>query len=302
MSNGFQSYSTYQATPEENSSTTWNPVRVHDTVNKVSSVDGTVTENVQANAKGHSGELNPYHGTDSIFATARSPNGAPVTEILPTTLVTIGGTQAPVSFFVTEGILQKNADGTYGPTESQPQEAPVADTGDHLPMADTTMAAVNAALAEVPQGNLDSLIASGAGVVTGRLDAASLAQRFGAVSGLGTEESQARVDTIMAAFQSQADEALTTRGGIAPGDLPAFYAWAKANRQGQLQETVQRQMMAHDISGYRAMAEAWLSATPPSINAMKAAGLPVRRQGQGSEVFVRGSWMTPGAAAKSGLI
>jgi hypothetical protein len=216
--------------------------------------------------------------------------------------VTIGGTQAPVSFFVTEGLLQKNADGTYAAAENKPQEITAADTKDHLPMGDATMAAVNAALAEVPQGNLDSLIASGAGVVTGRIDAASLAQRFGQVSGLGADESQARVGTIMAAFQSQADEALTTRGGIAPRDLPAFYAWAKANRQGQLQETVQRQMLTHDISGYRAMAAEWLSATPPSINAMKAAGLPVRRQGQGSEVFVRGSWMTPGAAAKAGLI
>ncbi len=301
MNNNFQSYTSYVA-PVEPAGQPFAQVRVHDTVSKVSSTDGTITETTQANAKGNSGELNPYHGTDSIFATARSPNGAPVTEILPTTLVEIAGVQAPVSFFVSEGILQKNPDGTFQAATGKPEAAPAADTSGMQPLDPAAMGTINQALAEVPQGNLDSLMASATGVAIGRMDTASLVQRFAQASGLGIEESQARVATITAAYQGQTEQALKTRSGLTAADLPAFFAWAKASQQGQLQEAVQRQMMTHDVSGFTALASKWLAATPPSINAMKAAGLPVRSQGAGTEVFVRGSWMSPGAAAKAGLI
>ncbi|MBA4178781.1 MAG: hypothetical protein C0505_19835 [Leptothrix sp. (in: Bacteria)] len=93
-----------------------------------------------------------------------------------------------------------------------------------------------------------------------------------------------------------------TRSGIGADDLPAFYEWARQNRRGELQQAVQRQLQGHDVSGYRALAERWLSATPPSIKAIAAAGIPVRNLGQADEVFIQGQWMTPGAAAKVGLI
>ena len=164
------------------------------------------------------------------------------------------------------------------------------------------MTAINVALAEVDQGHLDGLIGVGMGVAVGRLDSAALAHRFAQASGLDVGENHARVNTIKAAFQAQADTALTTRYGVAAADLPAFYAWCRDNQQGAMQEAVQKQRHGHDVSGYRALASQWLAATPPSLNALKAAGIPVRAQGTGSEVFVRGSRMTPEAAAKAGLI
>ena len=32
------------------------------------------------------------------------------------------------------------------------------------------------------------------------------------------------------------------------------------------------------------------------------AAIPVRNQGQSKEVFVKGQWMSPGAAARAGLV
>ena len=112
MNSGFSSY-TPSGAPVEPVGQSGALIRVHDTVNRVSIGDGEVTEGTQAFDKGSTAELNPYRGTESVFATAMAPNGAPVTEILPDTLVTIGGTQAPVSFWVSEGLLQKAPDGTY---------------------------------------------------------------------------------------------------------------------------------------------------------------------------------------------
>jgi hypothetical protein len=107
---------------------------------------------------------------------------------------------------------------------------------------------------------------------------------------------------MQAAYQAQADKALMTRSGMSESELPAFYAWAKATHRGELQQAVQRQLHSHDVSGYRALAERWFAATPPSIKAIEAAGLPVRNLGQKAEVFVSGRWMTPAAAAKVRLL
>ena len=303
MSN-YQSYSTFVA-PTEPAGQAFSQVRVHDTVYRASSNDGAVTESIQSNDKGNAGELNPHHGTSSVLATARSPNGVPLTEILPTSLVEIDGVQAPVSFWVTEGRLQRAADGTYSESNNSAPavKAPVeADTSDYLPIPDSAMSAITAALDSVDQGNLDGLAGVGMGFAVGRLDEAALTRKFSQVSGLDAGESHARLTTIKAAYQAQADEAVTARYGVPAADRESFYAWCRANRQGPLQEAVQKQLHAHDLSGYRVLASQWLAATPPSTAALKAAGIPVRTQGQGTEVFIRNQWMSPKAAAKAGLL
>lgn len=301
MSN-YQSYTIGQDDPQpenirDDSGATGVRVNIRDTVTMVSSTNGVNTETTQGHQKGSTAELNPYHGTDSIFATARQPNGRAAEVILPTTLVEIDGVQAPVSFWVTEGRLQKDGDG-YKEASGNPEAAPV-DTAEVMPMHDQAMASVNEALAEVDQGSLDGLAAVAVGIAAGRVDPGMLAQRFGQVSGLTPDESQARVATITAAYQAQADAALHYRCGIAGEDLPEFYRWAKANRQGQLQEAVHKQLHQHDVSGYRGLAEQWVASTGPSLQALKAAGYPVRPDGQ---VYVKGSWMTPAGAARAGLV
>ena len=246
-------------------------------------------------------DTSAFAGTSGFEATARNQNGTPVTVLLPTTLVTIGGVQAPVSSFLASGILQKMPDGTYTEAAAVPEVAP-EDTSDVLPMEADAMAAVNAALDTVDQGNLDGLMAVGIAVAVNGLDPRTLGHKFSAVSGYGGAEGAQRLETMRAAYQAQADQALMTRSGIGADDLPAFYEWARENRRGELQQALQRQLQDHDVSGYAALAQRWLSATPPSIAAIQAAGIPVRNLGQADEVFIQGQWLTPRAAAKIGLL
>ncbi len=275
---------------------------VRDTVTFATSNDGVMTGHTSGHDKGTTAELNPYYGTNSFGATAQNPNGSPVTELLPTTLVTMDGVQAPISFWVGEGRLQKAADGTYSEAAAQAVAALQADPNDFLHIDANSMERLNHALDPVPQEYLDTLMASGVGIAMGRIDQASLVSRFASVSGRELDESQGRVEAIQAVYQAQADAALTGRNGLSQADLPAFYEWARTNRREQLQETIQKQLYTHDVSGYRTLATQWRSRVAPTIEAFKASGIPVRTQGQGKEVFIHGQWMSPGAAARAGLI
>jgi hypothetical protein len=105
------------------------------------------------------------------------------------------------------------------------------------------MAQVNDALDTVDQGNLEGLIGVGMGTVVGRLDESALLHRFQQASGLGSVEAAQKLDTIQTVYQAQADAALNGMG-INAEDLAEFYAYARQNHRGALQEAVQMQLRA----------------------------------------------------------
>lgn len=302
MNNGYSSFTSYEPQPEPFTAPPSAQIRVHDTVYRTSSTDGSVSESAASNASGNAGELNPHHGDGSVLSTARNQNGSPVTTIQADTLVEMHGVQAPVSFWVSECMMEQAPDGSFREATNQPQAAPQVSQADFLPMSEASLNSVNAALASVEEVHMDALIGTATGMAAGRLTADQFVQKFAQVSGLEQGESTAHAQTMIAAYQAHADEALRSRSGIQAGDLPAFYAWAKVNAQGALQEAVHMQMRMHDVSGYQAIAAKWMAQVPPSLQAFKNAGVPVRSQGQGHEVFLKGQWMTPGAAAKAGLV
>ena len=279
-------------------------VRIRDTKYSVSSNDGAVTETKQTDDRGTVSELNQhFHGASAILATVQRPDGRPVYEIEGTDLVIVNGVQASVNFWCSEGVLQKRPDGTYAESTGRPAEAPrVADTSDYFPVSDSGMAAINGALEPIPDGSLDSLAGVGMGMASGRLEMSHLVERYAQITGAGLEESGVKVGAIVAEYQKQADAAMTSRFGIASGDLKQFYQWAKQNMPGQLGEAAQMQMRQHNLGGYRAIAERWKAVTPPSAAALQAAGHPTRVVDSRQQVFIRGSWMSPGAAGRMGLV
>ena len=59
----------------------------------------------------------------------------------------------------------------------------------------------------------------------------------------------------------------------------------------------------HAVSDFKALAGKWLASTAPSVDSLKAKGVPVKKKGSGvHEVHVQGHWMTPAAAARAGFI
>lgn len=291
----FQSYSSY--VPQEEAFTHAPTIRQEAPVHRVSSTSGVMTETSDSLDRGHSGQINPANGTDSWQATATTTTGRAVSKITEDSLVTINGLQGKVSFFVEQGILQQGADGKFTEGTGQPAP-PVEDLSDVLQFADVTLSQMNQALEGVPDHAAEMLSATATGVALGRIDHAQLVSKFGTSSGLDPAVSQARITILQNAYQAQADQALESRSGIGAGDRAEFYQWAKTHHNAQLQEAIGKQMRSSDVSGYKALADRWMSSTPPSIDALKAAGIPIR----GTDCLIRGQWMSPSAAARAGFI
>jgi hypothetical protein len=274
--------------------------RIVGAVTKVSSTDGVMTSNTQEQERGSMAELNPHHGDGTALATARHPRGLPVYEIEPDTIVTVNGVEAPVSFWVKEGYLQKTPTGYAEATpEAAPQEASTAEV---LPIPQEHMDIINAALEPMPQENLDAFIGVAVGASTGRLTMEQFQRKFTEMSGIGGADGASRLEAVWATYQAQTNAALTTRYGLGQDDLPAFYLWAQQHNTGAMTDALQRQFRTHDVSGWKALVNQWQAKTPPSLQAFKANGIPTRTMAGKPEVFVRGSWMSPGAAARAGLV
>ena len=291
----FQSYSSY--VPQEEAFTHAPTIRQEAPVHRVSSTSGVMTETSDSLDRGHSGQINPANGTDSWQATATTTTGRAVSKITEDSLVTINGLQGKVSFFVEQGILQQGADGKFTEGTGQPAP-PVEDLSDVLQFADVTLNQMNQALEGVPDHAAEMLSATATGVALGRIDHAQLVSKFSTSSGLDPAASQARITILQNAYQAQADQALESRSGIGAGDRADFYQWAKTHHNAQLLEAIGKQMRSSDVSGYKALADRWMSSTPPSMDALKSAGIPIR----GSDCFIRGQWMSPSAAARAGFI
>lgn len=276
-----------------------------DTVS-ISTIDGVTTETRKGTESGRVSDNNPHAGTESILATAVHPRGLPVHAIEDSTLVTVNGLQAPASFWVKEGLLTKAADGTITEATAVPQEvSDEASSDDIRPIHPENMAEIHAALQGVEESSVQGILAIGVGVATGRLDMAALEAKWAQVTGQGGEDSNlGRMQEIL---QHQADHAVVTHG-VASEDLGQFYAWAQTHSRDQLADAIGKQLHFADTSGYRALVTKFLATVPPSAEALKKAGIPVRRSSHrvgAVEVFIPGAgngWMSPEAAARAGLI
>lgn len=298
MSN-FQSYQSYSH--EEEVYAVGPQIRQESPIYRASTTSGATQDSVeQSTDRGTSG----HSGTASGWqATARSTAGRAIEspDITGDTLVTINGLQGKVSFFVSEGMLQKTPDGSF--TEGQaPAEAPAETQGDISMIPDEIMEGVNAALEPLPQSSLDMIIAQGVSVAIGGSDDASLTKQFAQAAGLELADSHERLTAIKSVYQAQANTAIQSRAGIGAADAPEFWAWCRANHKAQLQDAIGKQLHGADVSGYTKLASQWMAETPPSMAALKAGGIATRSQGSGLEVYLKGQWMSPSAAARAGLI
>jgi hypothetical protein len=304
----YASYQTYQAPSEESAQA---PVQ-----SRVDADAGMTTRVIirngvstveQTTSRGITGaELNPHHGDGSVFETARSKHSIGLQEITDETLLTINGVQATAKFFKAEGYIHQTADGKWvegsGQAEAAPEAAPEADTSNDLSMPGEVAEAVDRALDGVADSNIDPLVATGIAVATGQADLAILARKMVQWSGATPQEAATRIATMQQAYQMQADSAITSRTPVSAADLPHLYAWAKQAAPAELRCAVQSQIHSNDFSGYRALAERYLASNPPSLNAVRAAGIEVRTEGKVPEVFLEGRWITLPTAARLGMI
>lgn len=263
------------------------------------------TEAMSSGDTARSGEASPFHGVEGLFGTARNANGTPVMTIGDDTLLTLpDGMQASAKMLAAAGVITRNPDGTYSEA-AQGNPEPEARGEDVFDMHPDNVAAINAALGGIEGTNATALSAAFIGEATGRLGQGALARKFGELTGLQGEEAQQRLSVVTGIMSGEAAHHLATRFGVDKGDHEAFFDWARANRREALADAIGKQIHGRDLSGYRKLAQEWMATTPPGVEALKAAGIPVRRSSHKAgavEIYVRGSWMSPEGAARAGLL
>ena len=309
-------FASYQTQAPASEAPTGPAVRIDADAGRTSRVTvqgGVYTAESTSSGRVTAAEINPHYGDGTVFATAKSMHGIGVTEIKGDTLLTIDGVQAPASFFESHGLVHRGQHGEYreGSGQDDPLQAEAAANevseaanADDLSMPSEVAEAVDNALDGVPDHGIAPLIGLGIGAAVGQIDRASLESRLAQFSGASPAEAAARVSTMAAAYQMQADAALENRGGIAAGDIASFYAWAKANHQGELRGAVESQIHGNNFGGYRALADRYLADNPPSLVAVQAGGYETRG-GKGTEpaeVFIDQRWLTIRTAAKLGYL
>lgn len=297
MSN-FQSYSTYVPEDHQEVYSSGPNIREESPVYRTTTTNGAMSQSSeQAVDRGRESQLNPAYGTESWQATAITKTGRSVSTITGDTLVTLAGVQGSVDFFVSEGLLQQGPDGKYTEGSGPAPAAQTVDPG-HSPIDEGAMSVVNAALDPLPQQSLNVIEAYATSVALGRLEDSSLVAKFSQASGLDPAASADRLGAVKAIYQDHADKAT----GLDATDHAEFWAWAKANHPGQLQEAIGKQLNGHNVSGYKALADRWMASTAPSLAALSRAGIQTRNPSSGPECFIAGRWMSPESAARAGLI
>jgi hypothetical protein len=285
-------------------------IRVNADAGRTSSIvfrNGEAFDNSRSVERVTSSQINPHYEDGTVFASARSRSGFAVSEVTPDTLITVGGVQAPASFFESQGIVHRGADGRYEEGSGQPQGAQGApetpeDDLDALTMTSESAKAVDDALEGIPDAHINPLVATAIAVATGELDDSTLVQKITAIGGMSEEEVSSRLSTVRAAYEQQAAAAITGRCGVPPEALQEFYQWARENQKGALRAAVNQQVHANDLSGYRGLADRWFRENPPSIDAVKAGGFDTRIQDKRAEVFMAGRWLSIAAAARLGML
>lgn len=155
---------------------------------------------------------------------------------------------------------------------------------------------------DVPQGVYDSLIASANVHISEGLDQAGitekLAPRLASSMGIEPKAAAAMLDEGATIWQAQAD-LVVEKHGADPDD---FYQWARDNRRNELQQAVNGQLFQRSTKGYDALVNDYFDNTIPTVEALKAGGIPVVEKGGEVMVKLKGHWMTVGAAVKARLV
>lgn len=298
----YQTFNDNQPMPE--AAPTWQPVRVVSGTQSVTMTDGEVSSEFKGQDKASSNEASPYHGTEGLFATARNQNGTPVMAIGDDTLLTLpDGMQAAAKTLASLGVITKNPDGSYseGGQQQAPQAAP---SGDLVPLPQDHAELLQAAIGDMPDAHAMSVAAAAIGAITGRLDAGAVVAKFQSLTGMDAPAAAQRVGAMQAVFQAQTDFAVTKLYGIGEADRDAFYAFCRGSKREAMADALGRQIHGNDVSGWRGLAQQFLSTQAPSVEAFKRAGVPTRpshHKAGDTEVFVGGSWMSRHAAARAGL-
>lgn len=246
-------------------------------------------------------------GGEGFLATARN-NGFPAMgNLRGDTVVNFNGTQVELGVLEMMGEVVKTANGYEIPKSKQQQsqndqqQQQNQQQAQQLPEGteyfDSAMEASFAKDIEpVPQQLYDAALAF---AVENGIDGLNL-NELAFQSGMTPEEARTRAENVFKAFSDQADNIAKDAGINEPKE---FWDWAMTEKKGELMNARRQLAFSRNTQAIRALATEFFRSVPPTAEALQRAGIPIRTDHKGETVaLINGVWLTPAAAAKSGLI
>lgn len=255
-----------------------------------------------------------------ILDTAQNNGGFHTTNITPESTVIIPGFgRTTVKVAEHLGYIQKGSNGQYvearnlGKSVESPQGGSRGDSakesqglGSIQGQAESvelfgpaSEKAYSDFIAPVPQGTYDSILASANALISDGGDsssiAASLAPRLAQSMGIEPAKAREMLQVGASIWQKQADAKVSSFGA----DPEDFFTWAKTYRKDELQNAVNNHLFGRSTKGYADLMDDYFRSTEPTEEAIKAAGIPTKRDAGQLMVKIKGHWMTVGAAVQS---
>jgi len=296
--------------PEEQHESDTNSTNTPGITQRVTIANGSVSSSTSGVTRTTSEDLRAgleYHAQE-WKRTASNSYGLPTQQITDQTIVTINGIQGPVKSFLASGDLMKSAQGDY--TLSEKLSDPSGATREDKPspsLEAKTPKGFNDTLNAAVEPFSDELIDLGKmriidAISQGAESLDSIISEISQASGLEQGEVSERFGTVVKMLETQTVANLNT-WGLDPQDRSELFDWAQGSNQGRamLREAIQGQLRG-DLKGWASVADAWAKANPPSIEALKQAGVPTRQTPNGIVVKLKGEWISLATATKLGWV
>jgi hypothetical protein len=300
MSN-YQSYST--ATPELSQDAPQDNLSGQPSGTHSISINGDIsTSNHSQTARVTSSDL--IQNTGDWRSTGRTQIGIPTNQIDADTIVTIKGVDGTVSSFIKAGVLTsdgKNFELTevqQGSTQDSPKDS------FEIPPSDDFNQAIDNAIAPFSDSVLSSAIPRAIDAIANGADIDSLVTELSHMAGIDQGETKERFEYVSKAFEEQANALLSSKLGLDSADRNELYEWARSSNQGRqlLKDAVTTQVNGNSVRGWHNLYEAFTKSVAPSIEALKAHGIPTKHEGSKTLVQLRGQWLSLESATRMGMI
>ncbi|HLI12827.1 MAG TPA: hypothetical protein VKY65_14640 [Alphaproteobacteria bacterium] len=265
----------------------------------------------------------PKAESGSVISTARSSSGAPLTgrQIGDNALINLGGMEVSIAAAARAGLIRQNENGLWedvsgpfddaAPSERQQHQQPAQEHG--RAAQETEQSANDASTVETLDpaseqimgefvngvGGMDVVAGAHEIVETGEASPEVLS-RVASRMGVAPEQVAAKVETVKAAFEKQAREAVGANS-------EAVFDWARRHSPQELRDAMYRQVNEGSTKGYRALAQRYfltLDQHAPDIilNSPGVAHAQPQREKDGSiTILVNGRRMPWRAAVRAGM-
>lgn len=237
-------------------------------------------------------------------ATGRTQIGIPTNQIDADTIVTIQGVDGTVSSFIKAGVLTSDGKNfeLVQTHQGNQQESPRDNF--EIPSSDDFNQAIDNAIAPFSDSVLSSAIPRAIDAIANGADIESLVTELSHMAGIDQGETKERFEYVSKVFEEQANALLSSKLGLDSADRSDLYEWARSSNQGRqlLKDAVTTQVNGNSVRGWHNLYEAYTKSVAPSIDALKAHGIPTKQEGSKTLVQLKGQWLSLESATRMGMI